>query len=85
MSDLTAIITITDRDARDTEMYAILGISAPGAYAMREPDGRLMVWASESDSIDDDGARATYRSSGPIADAEWTEVTRLAWIDEYEG
>lgn len=85
MSDLTAILTITDRDARDTEIYALLGIDAPGAYALREPDGRLMVWASEADSTDDDGARATYRSRGPITDAEWAEVTRLAWIDEYEG
>lgn len=85
MSDLADLLTITDRDSRDTEIYALLGISAPGAYALREPDGRLMVWASEADSTDDDGARATYRSGDAITDAEWVVITRLAWIDEYEG
>jgi hypothetical protein len=75
---------IEDRDLRDTQIYAILGIDGPGAYALREPDGRLMVWASEHDSEGDDGARATYRSRFPITDAEWSVVTMLAWVDEYE-
>lgn len=74
----------TDRDARDSDIYDMIGLTGPGAYAIREPDGRLMVWASESDSQDDDGARATYRSRLPIADAEWDVVCSLAWVDEYE-
>jgi hypothetical protein len=78
------IIHITDRDLRDAQIYAILGIYGPGAYALREPDGRLMVWASESDSTNDPGVRATYRSRGPITDAEWSVVTMLAWVEEYE-
>jgi hypothetical protein len=84
MSDLATILSITDSDARDAELYALMGIVGPGAYALREPDGRLMVWASEEDSVDDDGARATYRSRGTITDAEWDAITRLAWIDDYE-
>jgi hypothetical protein len=81
---IAATLNVTDRDMRDTQIYAILGIRGPGAYALREPDGRLMVWASEADSEGDDGARATYRSRGPITDAEWSVVTRLAWVEEYE-
>ena len=78
------IIHITDRDVRDELVYSILGIEGPGAYALREPDGRLMVWASEADSEGDDGARATYRSRLPITDAEWDVVKPLAWVEEYE-
>jgi hypothetical protein len=78
------IIHIADRDMRDELIYSILGIDGPGAYALREPDGRLTVWASEHDSEGDDGTRATYRSASPITDAEWHAITRLAWVDEYE-
>ena len=85
MSDLSdAILSSTDRDSRDQAIYAVLGIDAPGAYAIREPDGRLMVWASERASENDDGKRATYRSTGPITDEVWSIVTMLAWIDDYQ-
>ena len=75
----------TDRDDAAATLCQTLSIAGPGAYAMREPDGRCMVWASEADAEDDDGAKATYRSRGPITDAEWLAITRLAWVDEYEG
>jgi hypothetical protein len=81
---ISDIIHITDRDLRDTQIYAILGLYGPGAYALREPDGRMMVWASEADSEGDAGARATYRSRRPITDAEWDVVKLLAWVEEYE-
>ena len=80
LSDLVAI----SRDTRESKMCELLQITGPGAYVIREPDGRLMVWASEADSIDDDGQRATYRSTGPITDAEWETVIRMAWVDDYE-
>ena len=74
-----------DRDERDTAIYAVLGLTAPGGYALREADGRLMVWACRRDAEDDDGARATYRSRGPISDREWAVITGdLAWIEDYE-
>lgn len=86
---MTTIASILDTeqgwDARDTAIYELLGITSPGAYALREPDGRLMVWASEEDSIDDDGSLATYRSREPITDREWLVVIHRCWIDEYEG
>ena len=78
------IIHITDRDRRDALIYSILCLDGPGAFALREPDGRLMVWASEADSLDDPGVRATYRSRLPITDAEWSVVTMLAWVGGYE-
>jgi hypothetical protein len=83
MSTLDTIIATTHRtrDDRDAAIYRLLGIDSPGAYAIREPDGRLMVWASESDSQDDDGARATYRSHDPISNAAWSVVQSLALID----
>lgn len=86
MSDLsTAILSHpTDRDLRDEQIYAVLGLTAPGAIAVREADGRLMVWASEQDSEDDDGQAATYRSRQPITDAEWSEIGRLAYIESAE-
>ncbi len=74
----------TCRDERDLSIYALLGIDTPGAYALREPDGRLMVWATEDASIDDDGQRATYRSRQPITDAEWAAVAALAWVESAE-
>ncbi len=85
MTTISDIIHSTaDRDERDTLLYAALGITAPGASIIREPDGRLMVWASASDAVDDDGARATYRSPAPITDADWSYVCRLAWVEEYD-
>ena len=86
MSTIDTIITTTDqtRDDRDAAIYRLLGIDSPGAFAIREPDGRLMVWASESDSLDDDGARATYRSPGAISDAAWSVVQSLALIYDWQ-
>jgi len=81
----TATTATTDRDDAAATLCQMLGITGPGAYAMREPDGRCMVWASEVDAQDDDGAKAVYRSRGPITDAAWLAITRLAWVDEYEG
>ena len=83
MSTIDTIITTTDqtRDDRDAAIYRLLGIDSPGAFAIREPDGRLMVWASEADSHDDDGARATYRSHDPISNEAWSVVQSLALID----
>jgi len=71
-------------DVLDREIYATLGLTGPGAYALREADGRLMVWATEADSQDDDGARAVYRSRAPITDAEWAAVSALAYIESAE-
>lgn len=71
-------------DELDREIYAVLCVTGPGAYALRETDGRLMVWASEADSIDDDGRRATYRSRTPIDDVEWSAVRAMAWIESAE-
>lgn len=68
-------------DEIDTEIYGVLGLTGPGAVALREPDGRLMVWASERASESDDGRRATYRSRTPITDAEWQTVAALAYIE----
>lgn len=72
-------------DAGVVAVCAFLGLTEPGGYALREPDGRLMIWASEDDSLDDDGARATYRSRGPITDTEWQAVCCLAWIESSVG
>ena len=77
--------TAAARVAAEMTICADLGLTGPGGYAMREPDGRCMVWASEADAEDDDGMRATYRSRGPITTEEWLTVTRLEWIDDYEG
>ena len=74
-----------DRPAAEMAVCAELGLTGPGGYAMREPDGRCMVWDREADAEDDDGMRATYRSKGPITYAEWLAVTSLEWIDDYEG
>jgi hypothetical protein len=84
MSTLDTIIATTyqTRDDRDADIYRLIGIDSPGAYAIREPDGRLMVWASEADSQDDDGSLATYRSHDPISDAAWSVVQSLALIDD---
>ena len=71
-------------EARIAELCSMIGITEPGAVAIREPDGRLMVWASERDSENDDGQRACYRSRGPISDALWVEVARLAWVESAE-
>jgi hypothetical protein len=78
------LVSAADRPAAELAIYADLGLTGPGAYAMREPDGRVMVWASAALAEDHDGARVTYRSRRPITDAEWLTVTRLAWIDEYD-
>ena len=71
-------------EARIIELCNLLNLNGPGAVAIREPDGRLMVWASERDSEDDAGQRACYRSRGPISDALWVEVARLAWVESSE-
>jgi len=73
---------ITDHDERDCAIYDLLCITGPGAVAIREPDFRLMVWASEEDAEGDDGQKATYRSAGPITDADWSEIASLAWIED---
>jgi len=70
-----------DRDEANALIYELLNIDQPGACAIREPDGRLMVWASTDASRDDDGARACYRSAGTISDAAWRRVRSLAWIE----
>ena len=77
----SAIASSSDREIRDDAIYRVLGLVEPGAVAIREPDGRMMVWATEADSEDDDGARATYRSRAPITDAEWSVIQALAWIE----
>jgi hypothetical protein len=68
-------------DQLDTEIYRVLGIDGPGAYALLEPDGRLMVWQTEAASLDDDGQRATYRSRIPLTAMEWHYISKLEWID----
>jgi len=73
---------ITCHDERASAICDLLCITGPGAVALREPDDRLMVWACEDDSHEDDGSKATYRSPGPITDAEWSEVSGLAWIED---
>ena len=73
-----------DRDERDAAICAALGLAGPGGYALREPDGRLMVWQTERDAEGDDGARACYRSHRPITEAEWETVCSLAWIEDWE-
>ena len=84
MPTISLILAAHDhRDDTDAAICDLVGLTASGGYAMREPDGRLLVWASEADSQDDDGARATYRSRAPITDAEWQAVCRLAWIDAH--
>ena len=80
----TLPIHTIDRDARDAAIYSMFGLTAPGGAAIREPDGRLMVWATIEDSQDDDGRRAIYRSEKPITEAEWEIVRTLAWIDAFE-
>jgi hypothetical protein len=84
MSLLSNALSITPRDSRDARLCDILGLTAPGGYAMREADGRIMVWANEADSIDDDGARAIFRSARPESAAVWAAVSGLSWIDESE-
>lgn len=82
MQTIDAIIAAEpNRDARDIDICALIGVSKPGAYAIREPDGRLMVWATEDDSWDDDGTRATYRSREAISDEAWAVVQALAWVE----
>jgi hypothetical protein len=71
-------------DEIDSEIYAALGITGPGAYVIREPDDRLMVWACEADSLDDDGKRAVYRSRIPITDDDWATISALAWVESAE-
>ena len=84
-SDNTTLpMHITDHDDRQRAICALLGITGPGAVAIREPDARLTVWATAKDSLSDDGARATYRSAGSVTDAEWSEVAMLAWIEDAE-
>ena len=64
-------------------IYDILGITEPGAIADRKPNGNLVVWATEDDYDDAAHSCATYISTSPITDAEWAEVTKLAWIWAY--
>lgn len=72
------------RDQADLAAYCIMGITGPGACALREADGRLMIWATEGESVNDDGGNATYRSAVPISDAEWSRVKEMAWIESSE-
>ena len=91
----TLPLHITDRDERDSAIYSLFGLVAPGGYAILEPDGRLMVWPPQEDSIDDERARTSgwvvfgdreriYRSAEPISDSEWAVVCSLAWIEYTE-
>jgi len=87
MNTLTDILSLDlERDETDSMVYDLLCIDEPGAYAIMEPNGRLIVWASEVDAEDDSGAQvqATYRSRHPITDAEWLYITNLAFIENYE-
>lgn len=80
-----SILTLgLERDARDAQLCDLLSITGPGACALREPDGRVMVWSSSDDSVDDDGARAIYRSRAPISDAAWDAIAQLAWVADAE-
>ena len=78
----TLPLHIENRDERHEAIYSILNITGPGAVAIRDPDGRIMVWESEVDSEDDDGARAVFRSTKTLTDEEWDEVVSLAWVED---
>ena len=80
---IESILSIAN-DARALVLVDILGLTGPGGYALRESDGRVMVWASEADSVDDDGARAIYRSAAPVSAAGWAAIASLAWIGDSE-
>ena len=84
MSLLSSALNISCNDARTAKIISIIGLDAPGGYAIREPDGRIMVWASEKDSVDDAGANAIFRSAYPESNAVWDTIAALAWIDETE-
>jgi len=77
MSTIDTILfnSFFDRDEADALIYELINIDQPGACAIREPDGRLMVWASAGE----DASR--YHSSEPISDAAWRRVRSLAWIE----
>ena len=81
---LSSALNISCRDDRTAEILSIIGLDAPGGFAIREPDGRIMVWASEKDSVDDDGAKAVFRSAGPESVAVWNTIVALAWIENTE-
>ena len=83
-SPLSSALNISCRDDRTAEILSIIGLDAPGGFAIREPDGRIMVWASEKDSVDDDGAKAVFRSSSPESVAVWNTIVALAWIENTE-
>jgi hypothetical protein len=68
-------------DDVESDIYNLLGIDGPGAYIAQANDGSICVWASESESEDDDGAKATFRSHGPLEQIALARLDKLAWID----
>jgi hypothetical protein len=71
-------------DATDILIARKLNLDGPGAFALREAGGRLMVWATIPDSENDDGRKAVYRSTKPITDLMWRRVQLHPWITQWE-
>ena len=80
---LSIVTNTTLPDAEvDPAIRQCLGLTPDEtAYAIREPDGRVMVWRSEADSVKDDGARAIYRSPTPWTDDAWDALMLCLCID----
>jgi len=74
-----------DKVVAAVALCARLGLTGPGAFAVRGADGCCTVWASFVAGEGLDAAKAVYRSPGVVPETAWRHITELAWVEAWTG